>query len=76
MFQSKKRKSSGDIGHAHKFRLHSDVSRDTQSSCALNTQVSRVNAELDIHHGLVMDGRGFGQNQWNFLLTCYTTPTD
>ena len=31
---------------------------------------TRVIAERAIHHGPVMDGRSFGQNQWNFLLTC------
>ena len=36
---------------------------------ALNTQLSRVIAERAIHHVIVMDGRSFGQSQWNLLLT-------
>ena len=73
MFQSKKPKLSRD---ARKFRLRTDASRDTQCSRTLNMQFPHVNAEHAIHHGLVMNERGFGQNQLNFLLTCYTTPTD
>ena len=46
-----------------------DVSRDTRSLRVLNTQLPRVTAERAIHYG-VMDMRSFGQNQWNFLLTC------
>ena len=63
MFQSKKPKSSRDVRHAHKFRLCTDASRNTQCSRALITQLPSVNAERAIHHSLVMDGRGFGQNQ-------------
>ena len=52
------------------FRLHTDASHDTRYSRMLNVQLPRVIAERTIHHGLVMDGWRFGQNQWNFLLTC------
>ena len=69
MFQSKIPKSSHGVRHARKFRLRTDASRDTRCSRTLNTQLSRVIAERAIHHGLVMDGRSFDQNQWNFLLT-------
>ena len=68
MFQFKKPKSSRGVPHARKFHLCTDVSRDTQSSRALIMQLPCVIAELAIHHGVVMDGRSFGQNQWNFLL--------
>ena len=61
--------SSRGVHHACKFRLRTDVSRDTQCSSALNTQLSRVIAERAIHHVIVMDGHSFGQSQWNFLLT-------
>ena len=63
MFQSKKPKSSCGVRHVRKFCLRTDASRDTQSSRALNTQLPRVIAERAIHHGVVMDGRSFGQNQ-------------
>ena len=66
MFQSKKPNSSREVRHARKFRLHADASRDTR---ALNTQLPRVIAERAIHHFIVMDGRSFGQSQWNLLLT-------
>ena len=59
MFKSKTPKSSRDVRHAHKFILRTDASRDTR----LNTQLPRVIAERAIHHGLVMDGQSFGQNQ-------------
>ena len=62
MFQSKKPKS-------HKFCLCTDASHDTRCPRALNTQFPRVIVDGAIHHGLVMDGLSFGQNQWNFLLT-------
>ena len=42
MFQSKKPNSSRDVRHARKFRLHTDASRDTWCSRALNTQLPRV----------------------------------
>ena len=63
MFQSKKPKSSRGIRHALKFCLRTDASRDMRSSRALNTQLPRVIAERAIHHGVVMSGRSFGQNQ-------------
>ena len=69
MFQSKKPNSSRGVRHACKFRLRTDASRDTLCSRALNTQLPRVIAERAIHHIIVMDGRSFGQSQWNFLLT-------
>ena len=69
MFQSKKPNSSRGVRHARKFHLRIDASRDTQCSRALNTQLPRVIAERAIHHVIVMDGRSFGQSQWNFLLT-------
>ena len=69
MFQSKKPNSSRDVRHARKFRLHLDASRDTRCSRVLNTQLPCVIAERAIHHIRVMDGRSFGQSQWNFLLT-------
>ena len=75
MLKSKKQKSSREVHHARKFRLHIGESRDTQCAPAY-TQPPGVNAERVILHGVVMDGRGFGQNQWNFLVLCYTTPTD
>ena len=74
-FQSKKPKSSCGIRHALEFRLRTDVPRDTQCARELSMQFPHVIAERAIHH-LVIDGRSFGQNQWNFLLKCYTTPTD
>ena len=69
MFQSKKPNSSRGVRHVRKFRLRADASRDTQCSRALNTQLPRVIAERAIHHVIVMDGRSFGQSQWNLLLT-------
>ena len=69
MLQSKKPNSSRDVRDPRKFRLRTDVSRDTQCSHALNTQLHRVIAQSAIHHVIVMDGRSFGQSQWNFLLT-------
>ena len=69
MFQSKKPNLSRGVRHARKFRLRADVSRDTRCSRVLNTHLPRVIAERAIHHVIVMDGRGFGQSQWNFLLT-------
>ena len=63
MFQSKKPNSSRGVRHARKFRLRTDASR------ALNTQLPRVIAKRAIHHVVVMDGRSFGQSQWNLLLT-------
>ena len=63
MFQSKKPNSSRGVHHTHKFRLRTDVSRDTWRSRALNTQLPRVIAERAIHHVIVMDGRSFGQSQ-------------
>ena len=56
-------KSSRSVHHARKFHLRIDVSRDTRCSRVLNTQLPRVIAECAIHHGLVMDGQSFGQNQ-------------
>ena len=61
--------SSGGARLARKFRLRTDASRDTRCSRALSTQLPRVIAECAIHHVIVMDGRSFGQSQWNFLLT-------
>ena len=58
MFQPKKPKPSRCVRHARKFRLRTDAFRDT-----LNTQLPHVIAECAIHHGPVMDGRSFGQNQ-------------
>ena len=69
MFQSKNPNSSRGVRHARKFRLRTDASRDTQCSRALNIQLPQVIAERAIHHVIVMDGRSFGQSQWNFLLT-------
>ena len=63
-------KSSCGVCHARKFCLPTDASHDARCSRTLNMQLPRVIAERAIHHGLVMDGRSFGQNQWNFLLTC------
>ena len=63
MFQSKKLKSSRGVRHPRKFRLRTDVSRNTRCSRALNTQLPHVTADRTIHHGLVIDGRSFGQNQ-------------
>ena len=56
MFQSKKPKSSRGIHHVCEFHLHTDVSRDTQCSRALSTQLPRVSAERAIHHNLWMGG--------------------
>ena len=70
MFKSKKPKSSRGIRHTRKFRLHTDASRDTRCSRALNMQLRSIIPERTIRHGLVMDGQSFGQNQWKFLLTC------
>ena len=67
MFQFQKPKSSRGIRHAREFRLHIDTSRDTQCSRELSTQLPRVIAERAIHHGLVIDGRSFNQNQLNFF---------
>ena len=67
MFQSKKPKSLRGVRHACKFRLRADASRDMRCSRALNTQLPRVIAECAIHHVIVMDGRSFGQSQWNLL---------
>ena len=61
---------------SRKFRLRTDASRDTRCSRALNAQLPRVTAERAIHHVIVMDGRSFGQSQWNLLLTSLITPTD
>ena len=49
--------SSRGVRHARKFRLHTDASRNTQCSCALNTQLPRVITERAIHHVIAMDGR-------------------
>ena len=76
MFQSKKPNSSRAVCHAQKFRLRTDASRDTRCSRALNTQLPCIIAERAIHHVIVMDGRSFGQSQWNLLLTSLITPTD
>ena len=69
MFQSKKPNSSRGVRHARKFRLRTDVSRDTRCSRMLNTQLPRIIAERAIHHVIAMDGRSFGQSQWNLFLT-------
>ena len=69
MFQSKKPNSLRGVRHARKFRLRTDASRDTWCWRALNMQLPRVIAERALHHVIVMDGRSFGQSQWNFLLT-------
>ena len=66
MFQSKKPNSSRGVRHERKFRLRTDASRNSR---ALNTQLPRVIAECAIHYVIVMDGRSFGQSQWNLLLT-------
>ena len=63
MFQTKKPESSRGVRHARKFRLRTDASRDTRCSRALNTQLSCVIAERTIHHGPVLDGHSFDQNQ-------------
>ena len=63
MFQSKKPNSSRGVRHERKFRLRTDASRDTRFLRALDTQLPRVVAERAIHHGLLMDGRSFGQSQ-------------
>ena len=68
MFQSKKPYSSHGARHARKFRLRTDASRDTRGSRAY-LWLPRVIAERAIHHVIVMDGRSFGQSQWNLLLT-------
>ena len=60
MFQSKKPNSSRGVRHARKFQLHTDVSRNTQCSRAVNMQVPRVKVERAIHHVIVMDGQSFG----------------
>ena len=65
MFQPKKPNSSCGIHHVRKFRLRTDVSRDTGCSHALNTLLPRVIAERAIHHIIVMDGQSFGQRKWN-----------
>ena len=69
MFQSKKPKLSRGVRHKRKSRSRTDALHDTQCSRALNTQLPCIIAERAIHHSLVMDGRSFGQSQWNFLLT-------
>ena len=69
MFQSKKPNSLRGVRHVRKFHLRTDASRDTLCSRALNTQLPREIAERAIHHVIVIDGRSFGQSQWNFLLT-------
>ena len=69
MFQSKKPNSSRGVRPARKFRLRTDTSRDTRCSRALNAQLPRVIAERAIHYVIVMDGRSFGQSQWDLLLT-------
>ena len=69
MFQSKKPNSSRGVRHTRKFRLRTDASRGTRCSRALNTQLPRVITERVILHVIVMDGRSFGQSQWNLLLT-------
>ena len=63
MFQSERSKSSCGVRHARKFCLCTDASHNTQCSRELDTQLPRVIAERAIHHGPVMDGRSFGQNQ-------------
>ena len=63
MFQSKKPSSTRSVHHAREFRLRTDTSRDTRCSRALKKQPHRVIAERTIHHGIVMDGRSFGQSQ-------------
>ena len=68
--------NTGWLNITRKFRLRTDALRDTQSSRALNTQPPRVIAERAIHHVVVMDEQSFGQDQWKFLLTCLTTPTN
>ena len=67
MFESKKQNLSRGVCHARKFRLRTDALRDKRCSRALNTQLHSVIAERAIHHVIVMDGRSFGQSQWNFL---------
>ena len=76
MFEYKKPKSSHSVHHVHQFCLRTDASSDTLCSRTLNTQQPRVIAEHAIHHGPVMDGWSFGQNQLNFLLTSLPTPID
>ena len=76
MFQSKKLNSSHGVHHMRKFRLRTDVSRDTWCSCALTTQLPSVITERAIHHVIVMDEQSFGQSQCNFLLTSIIMPTD
>ena len=63
MFQSKKPKSLRGVCHARKFCLRTDASHDTRCSHTLDTQLPHVIAERAIHHGVVMDGRSFSQNQ-------------
>ena len=63
MFQSKIPKSVCGVCHVRKFCLRTDLSHDTWCSPALNTQLPCVIAERAIHHGPVMDGRSFWQNQ-------------
>ena len=69
MFQSKKPKSLRGVRQTRKFRLHTDASRNMRCSRALDTQLPCIIAERAIHYVIVMDGRSFGQSQWNFLLT-------
>ena len=63
MFQFNKPNSSRGVRYARKFRLRTDVLRNTRCSRTLNNQLPRVIAKRAIHHGLVMDGRSFGQSQ-------------
>ena len=63
MFQTKKANSSPGVRHARKFCLRTDASRYIWCLRALNTHLPRVITERAIHHGLVMDGWSFGQNQ-------------
>ena len=67
MFQSKKPKSLRGIHHVREFHLHTNASLKKQCSRSLSTQLPCVIAECNIHHGLVMDGWSFDQNQLNFL---------
>ena len=69
MFQSKKPKSlRGVHHHACKFRLRTDVSRDTRGSRALNTRLPRVIAKRAIHYSTIMDGRRFLTEPMKFLV--------
>ena len=57
------------VRHARKFRLHTDASRVRGVHARWIRNYPRVIAERAIHHVIVMDGRSFGQSQWNLLLT-------